>query len=503
VDLRIRNATRSRNHQRSNGRTHYILKYTKTTNNKNMDSYIPILLSEKYRLLEEEYLINLRPLEEILAYILWGNDARLLYREFLFVRMGQRIDERRWYKRFPTLFKEHYGVDFTVKEYREFAIAVMREFIPPEFRVSSDSNAVGDLAAQHHSTTARRIYSGIQGGLPYLTTDAFYQFNQFCHKWHVISGFGEGIIPQPIKILRALGVPPVTDPVSGVLTADGASNQILERILSKLDSLDNQVQRQNATLSTLLQDLRQEIREDVQTTVAQAITTLHRSQTPSSVYLNPPLKRNANLVSDRMDTSTDWNSFSNPTRTSHVVDVPENWSSLSHIDPNTPDDYPRDFGNMELYGPKMDELTWDNSCNVNSPAAPIQGENEDTSNASLGPMEDEALQALRNALGNQDANWTCQEQRDTVLHTLDASKNVVSVMKTGSGKSMAWIVASLLQDALSLVIVPYRDLLEQHLAKALLMGCKAMQWTTKTGSIGINNLIFVAMETAASPAFGR
>jgi hypothetical protein len=52
------------------------------------------------------------------------------------------------------------------------------------------------------------------------------------------------------------------------------------------------------------------------------------------------------------------------------------------------------------------------------------------------------------------------------------------------------------------VVVPYHHLLNQHLENAKSMGCRAMQWITKMGvdAIGTNNLIFVAMETAASPA---
>jgi hypothetical protein len=53
------------------------------------------------------------------------------------------------------------------------------------------------------------------------------------------------------------------------------------------------------------------------------------------------------------------------------------------------------------------------------------------------------------------------------------------------------------------VIVPFHDLLEQHLQNATRMGCRAMKWTAKSTSINSCNLIFMAMETAASSVLPR
>jgi len=97
TDLRISNGSRRRNHHRHHGRTRHILQYTKTTNNWEMDIFLPILMAPAIQHLDKMYLILLRPMEEILAYALWGKQSYRLYREFMFVQMGHRLTEMMLY----------------------------------------------------------------------------------------------------------------------------------------------------------------------------------------------------------------------------------------------------------------------------------------------------------------------------------------------------------------------------------------------------------------------
>ena len=76
-------------------------------------------------------------------------------------------------------------------------------------------------------------------------------------------------------------------------------------------------------------------------------------------------------------------------------------------------------------------------------------------------------------------------------------------MRTDGGKSMTWIIPALMQTTITVVIIPFNHLLEQHLANAKRMGCRAMQWTTRSGLIEDNNLNFVALEMAAAAGFKR
>ena len=114
-----------------------------------------------------------------------------------------------------------------------------------------------------------------------------------------------------------------------------------------------------------------------------------------------------------------------------------------------------------------------------------------------------AVQKLCDILKDENANWKSDEQRETVMETLSGQRNLVSVMKTGGGKSMAWILVALLQSVVTVVVVPFKRLLDQHLECALSYGCKAIKWTAKMGTFGNNNLIFMALESAASFGFQK
>src|SRR5262245_38550542 len=106
------------------------------------------------------------------------------------------------YKQFPLTFKQYFGVELTLSDYRLWAITVMCEYIPPEYHVDTHCDTVGDRLNQHRSTIARHIYSGVEGDLPDLTTDAMWLYDEFCRCWHDVAGFGENPPPPPLKLLR-------------------------------------------------------------------------------------------------------------------------------------------------------------------------------------------------------------------------------------------------------------------------------------------------------------
>src|SRR5262245_4076609 len=71
ADPRIGNGSRRRNHFRHHGQTRHIIQYTKMTNNRQMDLFLPILMAPEIQRLDEMYLILLRPMEEVLAHAIW------------------------------------------------------------------------------------------------------------------------------------------------------------------------------------------------------------------------------------------------------------------------------------------------------------------------------------------------------------------------------------------------------------------------------------------------
>ena len=487
ADLRLKNAHRRRNHHKANGETHHIIQYTKTTNNREMDIYLPVLMNPAMRRLDDMYLILLRPLEKQLAFALWGENAKMAYEEFMYVQMGQRVDEKMVYKQFPNLCKKYFGVELNLSDYRDWAIGVMREYVPPEYRLGSKGDMVGDLMAQHGSWIAEHFYALLEGGLPYITTEATWQNDQFCHFWHDISGFGSNLPPLPLKILRQQAhIPTVPVPVP-VPAGDDLNSpvalQMLTQILNKVTHLEERLAQNEAGLGGKLQNLRQKIKEDVRDALASGLATLHGSPTTHSIPADAQASGLATL---------------------HGLPV-------THFIPADAAAASNDADMEDLYLPTdptehLSDVQDSHMLMAENPTKLTGSELEQqmaVHHMPSGVSESAALRALQTALGRPDVTWRSPEQRATILHTLDNSKNIVSVMKTGMGKSMTWILAALLQTVISVVIVPFHDLLEQHLENARRMGCRAMKWTAQSTSINNCNLIFMAMETAASRVLSR
>ena len=505
ADLRISNGSRRRNHHRHHGRTRHILQYTKTTNNREMDIFLPILMAPAIQHLDEMYLVLLRPMEAILAYALWGKQSYRLYREFMFVQMGHRFTESMLYRQFPDMAEKYFGVNLSLSEYRKWAIAVMREYIPPEYLPEHRRDTVGDRMGQHSTSIARGIYSNLEGNLPYLTTDAMWYYDEFCERWQDISGFGENAMPSPLKLLRRKAGSSSSSTTTTTAVAAAATTSIpvegsrievmFQTIMNKIMDLERRVDMQDATVGAQLQVLRQELTDDTKRMLAQGLATLHGpsaiagadATASTTVAVSSSLAADAVSANSSSSTMEDVISTNVNSADTALLEAPEDdFDSMyiSDVDISMQDmDHP--FGSSKgvddrsLKDMVLDELGRDD-------------------------MEWNALQTMRNVLEDPKAYWRSNEQRDTVLEALTMTHNLVSVMKTGAGKSMTWIIPALMQlNIRTVVVVPYHHLLDQQLTNAMKMGCKAMRWTTKSGLIGDHNLIFVALETAAAAGFKR
>ena len=480
-DLGLANGWRRRGHFRDFGINRLILQYTKTTNTKGADSFIPLLMASHIQRLDEMYVVIIQSFEQILAHSQWGESGYCLYDEYYFVQMGKRFSGDMIYHQFPRMFQSFFGVNYTLADYRLWAIAVMREYIRPEYHIAQAGDTIGDKASQHSTATARRVYSTLEGGLPYMTSDAMWFYDEFCRQWHDIIGLGLNPPPLALKIINKLQrqnylsilpsaqIPTIPSTAQMSSTAEVSNDmvQTVTALKAQVSSMQATVNEQKAHFVNQLQTLREEMKGDFKAIFAQGLANLHQKNLVNHISTSGPFNvpSISDSISDVAHTSNARSSFNDPT----VFD---------NIDDDT------------LYGPTIDEYMKE------------LAEMQSTSSTEV-ITEEQALQALQDALQDERATWKSDEQRETVMETLEASRNIVSVMKTGAGKSMAWILASLLQSAITVVVVPFKRLLDQHLKNAKRMKCKAIQWTTKTTDLQGCNLIFIALETAASPSFQR
>lgn len=78
-------------------------------------------------------------------------------------------------------------------------------------------------------------------------------------------------------------------------------------------------------------------------------------------------------------------------------------------------------------------------------------------------LEDTALHHMRHLLNNPEATWTSDEQKAGVLGALDGSKDMVVIARTGSGKTMIPILASLMvPNKFTIVLLPLRALIHDY-----------------------------------------
>lgn len=222
-----------------------------------MDTFLPILVLEELQALQEKYLILICPVEELLAL---GEEARVLYQEYMYVEMGCRVDSDMFSRHLQTYLNKYIGADIGVEELRQLSVSIMREYIPAQSHYMVVDHNVGDLIQDHGTNISRGFYGGLEGGLPYLTTDAMFKYDDFCTKWHCITGFGKHPVLPPLHLLRTSEQPSYTIPPNGPSTStnnmEGSDEMVemMKLLLAKVTNLELQLALQNATISTTLQE---------------------------------------------------------------------------------------------------------------------------------------------------------------------------------------------------------------------------------------------------------
>jgi superfamily II DNA helicase RecQ len=111
----------------------------------------------------------------------------------------------------------------------------------------------------------------------------------------------------------------------------------------------------------------------------------------------------------------------------------------------------------------------------------------------------QALNKVRSLVGDPNATWTDDAQRDAMEAVLRLQTDVMAVMCTGSGKTMLAIVPSLLEDAVTVVVLPLKSLMMDYRRKLDGMGVLYEEFTSKTTTLsGAHNLVLVSADRAKS-----
>lgn len=120
--------------------------------------------------------------------------------------------------------------------------------------------------------------------------------------------------------------------------------------------------------------------------------------------------------------------------------------------------------------------------------------------------EVQALNKLREVLHKSSAEWSCPGQKRSVMAVLNGTADVVSIMATGSGKTMLVLLPVLLEPHLiTVVIVPLKALLMDYSRRLDNFGISYELYTTSHHTSkplqGSTNLILLTIEQARKRAF--
>ena len=116
--------------------------------------------------------------------------------------------------------------------------------------------------------------------------------------------------------------------------------------------------------------------------------------------------------------------------------------------------------------------------------------------------EHDALVGLRSVLGNNEATFRSNAQRDLIVASMARETDVLAVLPTGHGKSFAWEVPAYLESNVKSVICsPFVALIRDQLNRAARLNISAVQFNPKAPVDPTATLIFTSWEVTNSQAF--
>jgi hypothetical protein len=144
----------------------------------------------------EKYLLLIRPVEMQLALQLRGEEAYLLYSEYLWMTNCRRTTPKEMYKFIRKFLKDDCNFSGGVQEYRQIAVEIARVYLGP--RANVDPNELDPVANQrgHSANVARRYYAVEANHLPGMSSDLLKEYGRASEGWWGVTGFKPGSPPS-------------------------------------------------------------------------------------------------------------------------------------------------------------------------------------------------------------------------------------------------------------------------------------------------------------------
>jgi superfamily II DNA or RNA helicase len=118
-------------------------------------------------------------------------------------------------------------------------------------------------------------------------------------------------------------------------------------------------------------------------------------------------------------------------------------------------------------------------------------------------LQARAREGIRRALNDPHAKEKSPEQLELLCKALEGQEDVIAIIPTGGGKSLVWDATALVEPgSASVVMVPYKALLDQHLQTSLSRGIIAYKHVADTTTPPDNfQISYIQPETGRTVKF--
>jgi len=505
-DTKIANSTsRLRNLSIYQGRLYNNGAYSKTTENTGHDSYNPSLIPLEVSLLLVHYLVVIRPIERVLSRVIWDDDIAGLYGTYLFLIQGRRLTAEDDSEFLGHFFQEHCNAAVRLNRWRQTSASLSREFIDDRFLAANRRSAIG---MGHSVATARKHYAQDFDTPAFTTSDVLYEQSWVDAEFHALLGFGSKPPPVALRLRKS-------DEDTMQATIKVALNDMKQEIVREvLEGLGDVFKKEISDLISKVSQSRSE------TITEQLIpsSSIANSGSPYASSRQTPLPSSSTVDSQPLWCLTpNENSMdltSSPSVTLHSSSPPPvvqpSTSSSPVVQPSASSPVIQSSPSLSIVVPPSTVAPSSPFRNNPSSSPPIVLSSASSSPVILpspfpsqhnllssSPSQKDCIMAAFQKLYGPEASPKSEEQYQLCKEVLQKERNVIAILPTGSGKSAAWLVPAMVEKhSIIVVVVPFRQLLEQHLTTAKSHNLKAIHWTAGTDTFDEDtNLLFVACES--------
>ncbi|KZT18427.1 hypothetical protein NEOLEDRAFT_1152627 [Neolentinus lepideus HHB14362 ss-1] len=416
-----------------------------------------------------------------LVHILYPDrvDIKKLYAEHLFVNNCKAFESHILTSIMGDFSLPVLGIQLGINPWRHVSTSWKRKHCKEMFDLLQEEiqESADVLQAGHNADTENRIYGLSQFALASMPEDLIPLFLDASTRWHNTCKVVPGGVVLPYHKARSCDFSKYAPPAISKITP---VPEVLQELVQVLTPLLNQNMAPHTHLA--------ESELSCQSSSTLCLPTCNTGPTSTAVSISSvPSSQSQEVlesnvsprISGPLPTTTapfHFGMFSmKPSSTAsagspHITSIlehlqapPQNISSLQRL-VKPASSIPATSLNPVWFTSTSAHPTPFNRMAVTHAGASAKGKTilPELSNASMSPTLQQALQCLRTLLGKPEATWTSSGQKDALSAVLNLKNDVLTVMATGSGKSMLMIIPTLLEDAVTVGVIPLQSLMDDY-----------------------------------------